>query len=156
MSTVKPIPAGYHTITPYLVVDDARRLITFLEHAFNAKSTICSQSEDGKTVHHAELKIGDSMLMVGQACGEHKANPTMLYLYVLDTDATYQQALKAGGTKLLDPVNQFYGDRNAAITDFAGNQWWIATHVEDLTPEELKKRSAKAAAEKCCADDDCH
>lgn len=136
--SVKPIPAGYHTVTPYLLASDARKLLDFLKAAFGAVSTEFISDSDG-SVAHAEVKIGDSIVMVG---GKKNAPLTtsMFYLYVEDTDAVYQQALAAGATSLMEPQNKFYGDRNAAVQDPFGNQWWIATHVEDVSPKELEKR----------------
>ncbi len=140
MSNVKPIPDGYHTITPYIIVDDVAKLIKFLEHAFDAKTIFAIQGPNG-TIPHAELKIGNSMLMVGMAKAEHKAMPCALYVYFPDTDVTYKKALKAGAESLMEPMDMFYGDRNAGVKDFAGNQWWIGTHIEDVAPDELRKRA---------------
>lgn len=136
---VKAIPEGYHTITPYLVADDADKLIEFLKNAFNADINECMRGGDGK-ICHAELKIGDSKLMVGGKPGQPMSS-AMLYLYVEDTDALYHQAIAAGGKSILEPMDQFYGDRNSGVQDPCGNQWWIATHVEDLSIEELEKRA---------------
>ena len=136
----KPIPEGYHTITPYLVVPGVAKLIDFLKRAFDAKEVERMARPDG-TVMHAEVRIGDSIVMMGEASGEKKAMPAMLYLYVNDTDAAYQRALDAGATSLLAPTDQFYGDRNAGVNDPSGNQWWIATHVEDVPPEKMAKRA---------------
>ncbi|HND19523.1 MAG TPA: VOC family protein [Acidobacteriota bacterium] len=139
-SNVKPIPDGYHTVTPYLVVENAEKLLEFLTSAFDARVTFASRHSDG-AVGHAEVKIGDSMIMIGQAGPQSQPMPSMLYLYVPDTDAVYAQALKAGGVSIMEPANQFYGDRNAGVKDHFGNQWWIATHVEDVSPEELEHRA---------------
>ena len=139
-STVKPIPDGYRTVTPYLVVENAEKLLEFLTNAFDAKVTTCTRHSDG-SVGHAEVKIGDSMIMIGQASPQSQPMPSMLYLYVPDTDAVYAQAVKAGGVSIMEPANQFYGDRNAGVKDHFGNQWWIATHVEDVSPEELEQRA---------------
>jgi uncharacterized glyoxalase superfamily protein PhnB len=138
---VNPIPAGYHTVTPYLTVADARQQVEFVKQAFNATIKELIESKDGG-VSHAELKIGDSIVMIGQANEPWKPTSSSLYLYVEDTDALYQQALKAGATSLMEPADQFYGDRNAGVSDPNGNQWWIATHVEDMSPEELQRRAA--------------
>ncbi|MCH9745079.1 MAG: VOC family protein [Gammaproteobacteria bacterium] len=132
-------PEAYHTVTPYVVVEDPAKLIAFLEATFNAVITECIRSKEG-AVKHAELKIGDSIVMTG-ANHEDKPSAAMLYLYVEDTDATYQKALTAGAKSLMEPADQFYGDRNAGVEDMFGNRWWIATHVEDVAPEELEKRS---------------
>jgi uncharacterized glyoxalase superfamily protein PhnB len=138
---VKPIPDGYHTITPYLTVADAAAQVEFVKQAFNATVKELIESKEGG-VSHAEVVIGDSIIMVGQANDPAQARPGMLYLYVEDTDALYLQALSAGATSLMEPANQFYGDRNAGVSDPNGNQWWIATHVEDVAPEELQRRAA--------------
>jgi len=140
---VKPIPEGYHTVTPYLSVEGADRLLEFLQRAFGAKVVEHMAMPDGK-VAHAEVRIGDSIVMLGEASAEWKPVQCMLYLYVNDADATYKSALRAGGTSLREPTNMFYGDRSGGVRDFAGNQWWISTHVEVVPPEELKKRVAAA------------
>ena len=140
---VKPIPDGYHTITPYLVVPGVAKFLEFLKQAFDAKEMFRSASPEG-TVMHAEVRIGDSPVMMGEAMGEHKPMPSMLYLYVNDTDAWYKRALEAGATSVMEPADQFYGDRNAGVKDEWGNQWWMATHVEDVAPDELERRAQEA------------
>jgi PhnB protein len=145
--TTKPIPDGYHTATPYLTVDGAQKLIDFLKQAFNAKETFCMGGE-GEKIMHAEVVIGDSIIMISDANPQWKARSSMTYLYVEDADAVYKRAVQAGATSVKEPENQFYGDRSAGVTDPVGNHWWIATHVEDVSPEELTKRSA-AFAKQC-------
>jgi PhnB protein len=140
---VKPIPDGFHSITPYMVVQGANKLIDFLKQAFGATEGHRTSQPDG-TIMHAQLKIGDSPLMLGEAGPQWKPMPCSIYLYVKDTDATYKQAIAAGGKSLMAPADQFYGDRNAGVTDPSGNQWWIATHIEDVSDEEMKKRSEAA------------
>ncbi len=140
---VKPVPKGYRTVTPYLVVSNAANLIEFLRKAFRAKELLRMPRPDGG-VAHAEVKIGNSRVMMGEPMTGTDLMPAMLYLYVKDTDKTYKRALKAGATSLREPTDQFYGDRNAAVKDSFGNQWWIATHVEDITPEEMAKRTEAA------------
>ncbi len=140
---VKPIPDGYHTITPYLVVQGAPQLIDFLQQAFEAQETERITQPDG-TIGHAEVRIGDSVVMMAEARGEWKPMPSAMYLYVNDTDAVYQRALQAGAISTMEPANQFYGDRSAGVRDPSGNQWWIATHQEDVPPNELKKRAEAA------------
>ena len=142
-SQVKPIPDGFHTVTPYLVVPGVARLIDFLKQAFDATEVFRHTLPDG-TVSHAELRIGDSRIMMGDSQGEHKPMPAMMYLYLHDVDTAYRRAIQAGATSLQEPANQFYGDRNCGVEDPSGNQWWIATHVEDVPPEELKKRAEAA------------
>src|ERR671918_1310451 len=137
---VKPIPDGYHTLTPYLIVEGASSLIEFLKEAFDAQETERVAQPDGN-IMHAEVRIGDSVLMLSDAMGERKPMPTGIYLYVNDADATYQRALQAGATSLMEPANQFYGDRTASLVDPVGNHWWIATHIEDLQPDELARRA---------------
>jgi uncharacterized glyoxalase superfamily protein PhnB len=143
-SQVKPIPDGYHTVTPYLTVQGAAKLIEFLGQAFDAAITERIDRPDG-TIGHAEVRIGDSLVMIAEAGGKWSPMPTGLYLYVADTDATYERALKAGATSVMEPANQFYGDRNAGVQDASGNYWWIATRVENLSAEELHKRAATAS-----------
>jgi len=137
---VKPVPDGYHTVTPYLTVEGAGGLIEFLERAFDAKQIHAMKGPDGKIVH-AEVRIGDSVVMIGEARGDWGPRPGTIYLYVADCDALYKRALAAGATSLTEPANQFYGDRHAGMRDPAGNYWWIATHVEDVPPDEMKRRS---------------
>jgi uncharacterized glyoxalase superfamily protein PhnB len=136
-------PPGYHVVTPYLVVDGAARLIDFLEETFDARE-VERFAAPGNRVGHAELRIGDSVVMLGDAHGEHKPMPAMLYVYVEDCDATYQRALSAGATAVQPPADQFYGDRSGGVRDPVGNLWWIATHIEDVTPAELKRRAEVA------------
>jgi uncharacterized glyoxalase superfamily protein PhnB len=140
---VKPIPEGYHTVTPYLTIQGAAKLIDFLKRAFEAQETERITQPDG-AIGHAEVRIGDSVVMMTDAGGERKPMPSGIYLYVNDTDAVYKRALQAGATSLMEPADQFYGDRSAGVQDPCGNQWWIATHKEDVPPEELKKRAEAA------------
>jgi len=137
---VKPIPRGYHTVTPYLVVAGVAKLIEFLKKAFDAKEKERMTRPDG-TIGHAEVKIGDSIVMMGDAMGDHKPMPAALYLYLKNTDAAYKRALTAGAASAMEPQDMFWGDRNAGVKDPFGNQWWIATHKENVSPKELKKRS---------------
>jgi PhnB protein len=138
--TVKPIPEGYHTVTPYLVIQGTAQLIEFLQKAFQAEETFRLEAPDG-SISHAEVRIGDSRMMMGEAQGEIAPMPAMLHLYVEDVDAVYQQALQAGAESIREPEDQFYGDRTGGVKDSFGNQWWIATHVEDVSPEEMARRA---------------
>jgi PhnB protein len=138
--TVKPIPDGYHTVTPYLVVRDAPKLIQFLQQAFGATELMRSLRPDGR-VMHAEVSIGDSRVMIGDASDAWPPMPGCVHLYVVDTDALYHLALQAGATSLREPTNQFYGDRMAGVQDPVGNQWWIATHVENVSPVDVAIRA---------------
>lgn len=137
---VKPIPEGYHTVTPYLTIQGAAKLIEFLKQAFEARETERITQPDG-TIGHAEVRIGDSVVMMADAGGERQPMPSGIYLYVNDTDAVYKRALQAGATSLMEPADQFYGDRSAGVKDPVGNHWWVATHKEDVPPAELKKRA---------------
>jgi len=141
--SVKAIPEGFHTITPYLTVKDAAALLDFVTHAFDARPAHVMRGPDG-TIGHADVIIGDSHLMMGTARPGTPAMPAMLYLYVTDCDAAYAKALAAGATSVSEPQTQFYGDRHGAVADSNGNQWWLATHVEDVSAEELEKRAKQA------------
>jgi PhnB protein len=144
---VNPIPKGYHTVTPYLTVADAGQLMQFVKHAFGAEELFAHRAPDG-SIQHAEVKIGDSMVMMGQARGEWKPRPGTIYLYVPDVDATYRAAVSAGGKSLAEPDDKFYGDRQAAVEDPCGNHWYIAAHVEDVSPDEFQRRAAAMAEKK--------
>jgi PhnB protein len=137
---VTPIPEGYHTVTPYLVVQGVPTLIDFLKQAFDAQEIMRIPRPDG-AIMHAEVRIGDSAVMMGEAMGEFQPMPGSIHLYVNDADATYQRALQAGATSIMEPADQFYGDRSAGVVDPVGNRWWIATHQEDVPPEELARRA---------------
>ena len=140
---VKPVPDGFHTVTPYLVVKGASELVEFLKDAFGAEVTECMRRPDG-TIGHASARIGDSMIMLAEATAQHGPMPCSIYLYVPDTEALYQRALKAGATSIMEPADQFYGDRNAGVMGPGGVQWWIGTHVEDVPHDELERRAATA------------
>ena len=140
----KPVPAGYATVTPFLCAADAAKLIDFLKQAFAAEVTFRMDRPDG-AVAHAEVKIGDSKVMIGQPAPGQETQ-AMLHLYVPDTDAVYARAIAAGATSIREPADQFYGDRSGGVRDISGNQWWIATHVEDVTPEEMERRMAAMGA----------
>ncbi len=137
---VNPIPEGCHSITPYLRVPDAARLIEFLIQAFEGVERARILRPDG-TVLHAQVRIGDSLLMIGEPQGQWKPTLSMLYLYVADIDAAYKQAIAAGATSVVEPTNMFYGDRTACVKDVAENDWWIATRIENPTLEEIQERA---------------
>lgn len=145
---VKPIPEGYHTVTPYLVVEGAAGLIDFLKQAFDAEE-VFRMPGPNDTIGHAEVKIGNSMIMLADAGAQYPATPSMICLYVEDVDTLYQRAIAAGATSIKEPADQFYGDRSGGVKDASGMQWWISTHVEDVTPEELQKRAAAAKEQGC-------
>lgn len=138
---VKPIPDGYHTVTPYLTVRGAAKVIDFLKQAFDAKTAHEPfKGPDGKIVH-AEVQIGDSRVMIAEESEMAKATPSSLYLYVPDVDSVYKQAIKAGGKTEMEPADMFYGDRSGSVKDPSGNSWTIATHKEDVAPQEMEKRA---------------
>jgi PhnB protein len=138
--TTKAIPKGFHTVTPYLVVNDARGLLEFIEKAFDGEVTSNMKGEDGR-IMHATVQIGDSVIMVSDVMkGMNEPMPTMLYLYVDDVDAMYRQAINANATSIREPIDEFYGDRSAGVRDEWNNQWWLATHIEDISSEEMERR----------------
>ena len=129
--TVKPVREGFHTITPYLIVQEAASLIDFVKQAFEAAEQFRGTGSAGGI--HAELKIGDSMVMIGGGgAWNGEPSPATLYLYVEDTDAMYKRALQAGATSIMEPANQPYGDRLGGVKDAFGNVWYISTHIEDV------------------------
>lgn len=146
MAKAKPIPDGFHSVTPFLVAKGIPKLIEFLQKAFNGKEVERCAGPDGMVLH-AEVKIGDSIVMMGEARGGCEAMPCSVYLYVPNVDETYKQALRAGGKSEMEPVDMFYGDRSGAVKDPAGNTWWIATHVEDVPREEIERRAQARAKE---------
>jgi uncharacterized glyoxalase superfamily protein PhnB len=141
---VKPVPDGYHTVTPYLLVKGVSALIDFLKEGFDAVE-IHRTALPGGAVMHAEMQIGDSRVMMGEVPQGHSPMPAMLYLYVPDVDAVHAKAIRAGATLLNAPADMFYGDRAGAVKDLAGNSWWIATHKENVTAEQIAERAAKQA-----------
>jgi PhnB protein len=150
-SMVKPIPAGYHTVTPYLTLDDASEAIEFYKDAFGATERVRMEAPDG-TIGHAELEIGDSLVMLADAMPQSTTrSPRELggasagvFLYVKDVDATVKQATKAGATVTQEVSDMFWGDRFGSLKDPFGHVWSIATRVEDLTPEEIAERAKHA------------
>jgi PhnB protein len=150
---VQPVPEGYHTITPYLAVDDATAAIDFYRRAFGAKERVRRAGPDGK-VSHAELEIGDSVVMLADPYPQLIAKPPKelggnsvgLFVYVENVDELVEKAVDAGATLTMAPKDQFWGDRTGTVTDPFGHAWEIATHVEDVPPEELAKRSKEFMA----------
>jgi PhnB protein len=141
---VKPVPEGLHTVTPYLRVEGAAKLIEFLKQTFGAGEEYRAYRPDGG-IMHAQVRIGNSSVMLADATSESPPQQVTLYVFLEDTDATYRRALDAGGVSLREPADQFYGDRNAGVRDPWGNEWWIATHIEDVSPGELERRVGKPA-----------
>ena len=154
--SVKPIPDGYHTVTPYLIVKGAARALDFYKKAFGATELFRMPGPGGK-IMHAEIKIGDSPIMLADEFPEMDARgpqslggtPVGLCLYVEDVDARFAKAVAAGGKVLRPVVDQFYGDRSGTVADPFGHKWTIATHKEDVSPEEMKRRMAAMAPGGC-------
>ena len=154
MTKVKPIPDGYHSVTPYLYIDGAARAIDFYKQAFGAVEVMRLEASGGK-IGHAEIKIGDSHVMLADefpdmgARGPHTIGGTAvgLMVYLPDVDVVVDRAVKAGATLERPVENKFYGDRTGGIIDPFGHRWYISTHVEDVPPEEMEKRAAAAMAE---------
>ena len=149
----QPIPEGYSTISPYLAVDDAAEAIEYYKKAFGAEETERMEAPDGK-IGHAELKIGDSHVMLSDPFPQASTTPpkelggtsASIFMYVEDVDAVVQKAVDAGATVTMEVADQFWGDRFGSITDPFGHNWSIATHIEDLTPEEIEERGKAAMA----------
>ncbi len=138
---VKSIPEGFHTITPYFNVPEAAKYIDFLKHAFDAKATFVATFTDGSLLS-AEVQVGDSLVMIGEGDSDEKnIMRASLYMYVDNVDAAFKKAIQAGAKSIEQPVDQFWGDRSGVVEDPAGNQWWIATHKEDMSTEELVRRA---------------
>ena len=141
----KAIPNGFNSVTPFFMSKDPDNFIQFLEDALDAEIIHLLRQKNGQ-IWHAQLKIGNSMILIGDSMGK-EAPPMNIYIYTEDVDAMYHKAIKAGGTSVLEPADQFYGDRNGGVKDKFGNTWWIATHIEDVSDDEMKKR-ARAYEEK--------
>jgi PhnB protein len=150
---VKPVPEGYNTVTPYLAVDDASAAIEYYKKAFGAKERVRMDTPDGK-IGHAEVEIGDSLVMLSDPFPQATTRPpaelggtsASVFLYVDDVDAVVRKAVDAGATVTMDVADQFWGDRFGSIRDPFGHIWSIATHVEDVTPEEMAERAKQAMA----------
>lgn len=147
------IPDGFHAVTPYLAVKNARKAMDFYKRAFGARERVLMPTPDGN-VAHAELQIADSIFMLGEECPEHGnvspetlgGSPIGLALYVENVDAAFDRAVAAGASIKESVSNKFWGDRAGSITDPFGHKWMLLTHVEDVPPEEMKKRMAEAFA----------
>jgi uncharacterized glyoxalase superfamily protein PhnB len=136
---VKPIPEGFHAITPYLFAQGASRLIDFISAAFDGELLFQQKRPDG-AIMHATMRIGDSMLMLADPTPEFGPMPTSIYLYVLDCDAVYQRALRSGGLSVFPMMTLPSGQRYGGVKDPCGNTWWVATQVENVPPDEEERR----------------
>ncbi len=143
--SVKPIPEGYHTVTPYLVVSNAAEALEFYAKAFGAKEKVRMPGPDGR-IMHAEFQIGDSMIMMGEENPQSKSpqtlggSPVSIFLYVEDVNSLFNQAVNAGARGEMPPQDMFWGDRFGTLTDPFGHHWALATHVEDVSLEEMQRR----------------
>ena len=154
-----PIPEGHHTITPHLVIKGASEAIEFYKRAFGAEelSRMPFPGPDGQVkLGHADLRIGDSRLFLADefpeqgATGPSGSSPVTIHMYVTDADAVFDRAVKAGATAQMPPADMFWGDRYARVVDPFGHHWSIATHLEDLTPEQMQQRMAAAFGGPSC------
>jgi PhnB protein len=144
---LKTIPEGFHTVTPYLMVPGAADLLKFLEQVFDAEVTERMMRPDG-AIMHAEIRVGDSMVMIGEVAAGHQPRPGAFYLFVEDVDAVDARALRAGATSLTEPQDRYYGNREAGVRDAFGIDWWLATRLEELSQAELAKRHEEAMAQR--------
>jgi uncharacterized glyoxalase superfamily protein PhnB len=136
---IRTVPEGYHSVTPFIIVKGASRLLDFTKDAFGAKEISRMPNPDG-TIGHAETRIGDSVIMMFDSKEGWPKTPGFLRLYVNDCDSTYQQALKTGAASVTKPTNMPWGDRVCRVRDPLGNIWWIMTRVEEVSQEEIEKR----------------
>lgn len=145
---VKAVPKGFRTVNASLAIAGAARALEFYKKAFNAKELMRMMYPDGQRVAHAEIKIGNTIVMLSDEAPEYGVRgpqalggtPVRLVLYVRNCDRVYKRALKAGATSLMEPADMFWGDRWSEVADPFGHRWPIATHMEDVTPEELERR----------------
>jgi PhnB protein len=139
-SSVKAVPSEYQSLIPYFAVSSPSALIEFVQGAFGAEPGLSMRGPDG-SIQHAEARIGNCVLMMGRSAS---SRPNTIYMYVPDVDAVYRRAMGAPGAarSLREPTDEWYGDRSAGVEDSLGNQWWFATHIEDLSSEELQRRAA--------------
>jgi len=150
-NAVNPIPEGFHTVTPHLIVKDAAKALEFYSRAFGAEETMRMTSPDGGKVMHAEMRIGDSHLFIADEYPDFGAvgpqalggSPVTIHLYVRDANAAYQRALDAGARATMPLADQFWGDRYGKLVDPYGHHWSIAQHIEDVAPEDCARRAAK-------------
>ncbi len=144
-SAPPPVPEGYSTVIPYLVVPDGDALIDFVGKAFGATLNRRTDTPDGRLMH-AELSLGGSRIMLGESNEAWPPTRAMIHLYLPDVDGVYRRALEAGANSLREPETMFYGDRSGGVQDPSGTQWWIATRVEEVSAEEMERRQREGWA----------
>jgi PhnB protein len=137
-------PAETQNVIPYLVVTEAEKELAFVKEVFGAREMHVSRDPGGRIVH-AQVTIGDSVVMMARANEQWPSLPAAIYIYVPDVDAAYDRALASGAASVMQPSDQFYGDRNGGVKNSNGVQWWMATHIEDVSSEELARRAADAS-----------
>ncbi len=149
---VKPIPEGFHTATPFLTVDNGQKALEFYKRAFGAKEVMRMEGPDGK-IGYAEIQIGDSRITLSDEFSNMNksakalgGSPVAIMLYVEDADTLFKQAVSAGAKEVQPLKDQFFGDRTGSVTDPFGHRWYVCTHIEDVPPEELKRRTAEMMA----------
>jgi PhnB protein len=136
------MPDDHPRVSPYLIVSDCAETTKFLENVFNAEEREKFLLPDG-TINHAEVSIGDSVIMMGKASDKNSQYPAMIYIYVKDVNSVYKRSLENGTTTVMEPANQIYGDRVAAVKDRDGINWWMSTRIENLTHEEISGKTNK-------------
>lgn len=139
---MNPTPKEYSTICPYLMVDDIEKQMEFLKTIFDASVKENLKTPDGIT-QHGELRIGDTVIMLGRGSKDFPSQPAMNYVFVTNVDTVFAEALSMGASKVLEPADRFYGIREAGFKDFHGNTWWIAQHIKDVSLEEMEKGFAE-------------
>jgi PhnB protein len=153
--SVRAVPEGFHTVTAYLIVDGAAKLIEFINQAFDGKTTFITKMENDR-VMHATVQVGNSLIMISDTMEGMEPQTAMLYLYLDDADATFKKAIAAKATALQEPRDEFYGDRAGAVKDAFGNIWWIATHIEDVDNTEMERRAKEFLKERKEKGDEVH
>jgi PhnB protein len=139
---VKPIPDNYPRVIPYLIIKDVAKMRNFLKEVFNAEVTETMTLPDG-TVNHGEVRIGDSVIMMGKASDDYPPKPAMIYIYVENVDAVFKKAISLGAKSIMEPADMFYGDRNGGFEDEQGMSWWVASHIKDVSKEEMEKLNSE-------------
>jgi PhnB protein len=153
--SVRAVPEGFHSVTPFLMVRNASGLIEFLKKTFDGKLTYILKDDNDQIVH-STVTVGNSIIMICDAMDNMEPQPGILYVYLENADEVFQKALQAKAIKIHEPTNEFYGDRAGAVKDEWGNVWWIATHVEDVEEKELERRSKIALKERKEKGDEVH
>ncbi len=144
---VNPIPENYPRVIPYLIINDVLKMQNFLKEVFNAEIIEAMALPDG-TVNHGEVRIGDSVIMMGKASDDYPAKPAMIYIYVENVDEVFKKAISLGAKSIMEPADMFYGDRNGGFEDEQGMSWWIASHIKDVSKEEMERLNAERAKQK--------